>query len=173
MGFLSHRNCLGIKLIKCGRQLLGIETVLLEGFGVPPVQVGAEVPRVPVDAVVTVVGVGVNAALDICVDGCRVSLLEVHDLVGFEELPREVRRYVNDIGQLSSGGLLLDFLLIALAWLVNPLDRCSGMFLLKGLDELLEVGRELFVLERPGLELDAAFELGGRVNRCLTRRFVA
>jgi len=55
--------------------------------------------------------------------------------------------------------LLLDFFLISLARLVDPLDGGSGMLLFKGLDELVEVGSELLVLEGPGLKLDAALEL--------------
>ena len=162
-----------VELVKGGRQLLGIETVLLEGLGVPPVEVGAEVPRVAVDPVVTIEGVSIDAALGVCVDGLGIGLLEVHDLVGLEELPCEVRGHVDDVGQLTGGGLLLDLLLVAFTLLVNPLDGRAGMLLLEGFDELLEIRGEFLVLERPGLELDAALELGGKVDGCLARRLIS
>ena len=61
-------------------------------------------------------------------------------------------------GQAVAGDLAGDLLLVAVARLVDPVDRGAGVLGLEVLDQRREVRRELVALQRPGLEGDRALD---------------
>ena len=74
-------------------------------------------------------------------------------------------RTAASVRQFSRSGVGGQFVLVVVGWLVDPLDRDTGVLLLELVDQSLEVVGELLVLQRPALELDGAGDLARGVVR--------
>jgi hypothetical protein len=159
---VGHRE----DVVLLGRRVVRIhgDAALLKHRFVIEGGAGVEVPGEPVGAFLKVGSLecgGVPGSWKEVIFGFRHGIGEIEQDARTGQRICRFRAHIDHVRQFSRSGVGGQFVLVVVGWLVDPLDRDTGVLLLELVDQSLEVVGELLVLQIPCLEL----QFGGAVAR--------